>query len=74
MAIHHIDMDVIRAARINRAHFLAQYGKISGEDGGSYFYGSLAHGAYVLFCICKSIKTSIAGDAALDKPKYSRWL
>jgi hypothetical protein len=32
VAVHHVDMDPIGAGRIDCAYFLAELGKISGQD------------------------------------------
>jgi hypothetical protein len=32
VAVHHVDMDPVGPGGVNRAHFLAQAGKIGGED------------------------------------------
>ena len=34
MPVHHVDMDVVGAGRVDRAHLLAQPGEIGREDGG----------------------------------------
>ena len=33
MAVHHVDMDDVGAGGVDGADFLAQFGKIGGEDG-----------------------------------------
>jgi hypothetical protein len=35
MAVHHVDVDPVRAGLVDRMHFLAELGEVGGEDGGS---------------------------------------
>ena len=35
MAVHHVEMDPVRAGLVDRAHLLAQAGEVGGEDRGS---------------------------------------